>query len=74
MQWAVGETLQDPDEVWKSFSDPDSARVYYRWYTDTRVGDKWVCVAVKFLEKDAFVLTAYATGRIKPGEMIWRKE
>jgi hypothetical protein len=64
MQRAVRETLQDPDEVRKSFSDPDSTKVYYKWYTDTRVGDKWLCVVVKFLENDAFVLTAYETDNI----------
>lgn len=73
MEWAVRETLEDPEEIRKSRRDPDTVKLYYRWFTNTRVGDKWLCVVVKFLENDAFILTAYETHYIKPGELIWRK-
>jgi hypothetical protein len=62
-QWAVQETLEDPDEVRKSSKDPNTVRLYYRRYTNTLVGDKFICVAVKFLSKDAFILTAYIARR-----------
>jgi hypothetical protein len=53
---------------------PDTGRLYYRWYTETEKGGKWVCVVVKFLENDAFISTAYLARRIMPGELIWAKE
>jgi predicted short-subunit dehydrogenase-like oxidoreductase (DUF2520 family) len=34
------------------------ARLYYRLYLGTRVGDKHLCVVVKVAENDAFVPTA----------------
>jgi hypothetical protein len=74
MQWAIRETLEDPEEVRKSRKAPDTGRLYYRWYTDTEKGDQWVCVVVKFLENDAFISTAYLARRIMPGEWIWVKE
>jgi len=36
-------------------------------------GNKYLCIVVKFKEKDAFVITAYFTDSIKKGEAIWRK-
>jgi hypothetical protein len=74
MQWAIRETLEDPEEVRKSRKAPDTGRLYYRRYIGTEKGDKWVCVVVKFLENDAFISTAYLTRRIILGELIWRKE
>jgi hypothetical protein len=56
--------------VIESLSDPE-ARLYYRFYLGTRVGDKWVCVVVKVAGEDAFVLTAYLTDRIKRGRQVW---
>ncbi len=36
----------------------------YRFYFGTRVGDKCLCVVVKVLGEDRFILTAYLTDRI----------
>ena len=74
MREAIRGTLQDPEEVRRSRRDPNSVLLYYRRYSNTPAGDKLVCVVVKFLENDAFVLTAYPTTMIKAGELIWRKE
>jgi hypothetical protein len=38
------------------------------------VGSKHLMVAVKILEEDAFVITAFFTGEVKGGEQIWPKE
>jgi hypothetical protein len=70
MEDAIEETLRDPERVVRSFSDPD-AHLYYRFYFRTVVGGKFLCVVVKLVEKDAFVLTAYLTNRIKKGERLW---
>ena len=53
----------------QSLSDPQ-AHLYYRWYVGTRVGDKFLCVAVKVVDNDAFVLTAYLTDTIKKGRQV----
>ena len=40
-------------------------------YVGTRVGDKYLCVVVKVVGDDAFVLTAYLTDTIKKGHQLW---
>ena len=73
MEKAIEETLARPEKVVESLSDPD-ARLYYRFYLGTRVGDKYLCVIVKLGGEDAFVVTAYLTDRAKRGVLIWPKE
>lgn len=72
MEPAIEETLRSPERVVQSFSDPQ-ARLYYRFYFRTIVGGKYLCVIVKTLDADAFVLTAYLTDRIKKGVPLWPK-
>lgn len=66
----LGETLEHPSLVTQSVSDP-SAELSYRYYLGTRVGDKWVCVVVKYAADDAFVITAYLTEKPKNGKQLW---
>lgn len=66
-------TLLGPERVVQSSSDP-GARLYYRWYYGTRVGDEFVCVVVKFGQEEAFLLTSYLTDRIKRGSVLWPNE
>ncbi len=75
VQSGIEETLLSPECVVQSFSDPQ-ARLYYRYYFRTMVGGKFMCVVVKTLDDDAFVLTAYLTDRVKEGVLLWptRKE
>jgi hypothetical protein len=56
----------------RSTSDPD-VHLYYRWYMATKVGDKYLCVVVKQLEEDAFVVTSYVTDSIKRGDELWAR-
>jgi len=70
---AVAETLCQPEAVIESPSDP-LARLYYRFYHRTMVGGKYVCVLVKILAGDAFVVTAYLTDRMKRGASVWPKK
>jgi hypothetical protein len=70
LEGALGETLEHPTLVVQSRSDP-SAALSYRFYLGTRVGDKWLCVVVKYAPEDAFVLTAYLTDTPKKGEQLW---
>lgn len=70
LEGAIKETLLQPEKVVESLSDPQ-ARLYYRFYTDTRVGDKYLCIVVKVVGEDAFVLTAYLTDQVKKGALLW---
>lgn len=64
--------LREPEAVVRSRSDP-ACLLHYRFLRNTIVGDKWLCIVVKYSvdEAEAFVLTAYLTGRIKAGEHLW---
>lgn len=73
MESAIEQALKDPVAVVESLSDP-TARLHYRFYTGTRVGDKFLCVVVKVADDDAFVLTAYLTDKIKKGVLLWPTE
>jgi hypothetical protein len=66
----ISRVLHEPEHVIRSRSD-ESVFLYYHWQTKTLVGEKWLCVVVKYLEDDAFILTAYLTDRLKPGETVW---
>lgn len=70
LETSIEETLKSPETVMQSLSDPE-ARLYYRHYVGTAVGDKFLCVVVKQGQADAFVVTAYLTDRVKKGEQIW---
>jgi len=72
MEDDIEETLKNPERVLESLSDPE-ARLYYRFYLGTRVGDKHLCVVVKMAQNDAFVLTAYLMGKPVGGKQLWPK-
>ncbi len=73
LEGALVETLAHPSLVIQSRSD-SSATLSYRYYLGTQVGDKWLCVVVKYSTDDAFVLTAYLTNQPKKGEQLWPKK
>jgi len=66
----IEETLQHPKQVRKSNTD-NQVILNYRYYLNTLMGDKWLCAVTKYLDNDAFLLTAYLTNRIKQGELLW---
>ena len=70
---AIEEPLLKPEQVTESFSD-QTAKLYYRFYVTTMVGGKYLCVVVKTVDADAFVLTAYLTDKVKRGKSIWPKD
>lgn len=72
LESAIEQTLKEPQKVIQSLSDLQ-ARLHYRFYVGTQVGDKYLCVVVKLSGDDAFVLTAYLTDNIKRGVRIWPK-
>jgi hypothetical protein len=63
-------TLQAPSDVRISRTDP-AVRLFYEFYSQTTIGGKWLCVVVKYVADDAFVITAYLTDKPKAGERVW---
>ena len=59
--------LRSPIEVRRSRRDPN-IYLYYGAFKD-----KLICVVVKHLNKEGFIVTAYPTRRMVPGETVWRK-
>ncbi len=70
LESALAETLRNPALVIMSRTDP-STELNYRFYLGTKVGDKWLCVVVRYAPQDAVVLTAYLIDRPKRGAQIW---
>ena len=68
----LAEILLEPDVVIRSQSD-DTIRLFYRFYRRLVIGDKYLCVVVKYMESSVFIITAYFTDKIKRGEVLWKK-
>jgi hypothetical protein len=66
----IQETVKTPESVIATTAD-DTVHVYHRYYETTPVTSKFLLVAVKVLEDDAFVLTAFFSRREKRGTVIW---
>ncbi|MCD6319494.1 MAG: hypothetical protein J7M03_02320 [Candidatus Desulfofervidaceae bacterium] len=69
----IQETLLSPDRVVKSRIDPE-VELFYRHYKTTPVTQKYLCVVVKTLSNDSFIITAYFTDTIKRGEILWERK
>lgn len=70
MSSEIERVLRNPQWVRLSRSDT-TVRLFYEFYVQTIVGGKWLCVVVKYLPDDAFVITAYLTDKPKNGEILW---
>ena len=66
----IERVLRQPQFVRRSRTD-ETVRLFYEFYAQTIVNGKWLCVVVKYLEGDAFVVTAYLTDKPKAGEDLW---
>jgi hypothetical protein len=69
----VGGIVATPEQAVLSASDP-TVELLYRFKRETKVGDKWLCVVVKYEHDDAFVVTAYLTDKVKRGQHLWPRE
>jgi len=70
METEIEQVLARPRIVRRSRSDA-AIRLFYEFYAQTLVNDKWLCVVVKYMVNDAFVVTAYLTDKPKNGEDLW---
>lgn len=68
----INETLTTPDTVIRSKTDTE-VNLYFKYYKKLSIGDKYLCVVVKYKEDDAFIITAHFTDSIKKGEIIWKR-
>ena len=73
MEAEIAHVFQRPAEVRLSRSD-STVQLFYEYYVKTRVGGKWLCAVVKYAADDGFVVTAYLTDQLKPGERLWPKK
>ncbi len=68
----LAEALLEPDAVIQSPTD-NTVRLFHRFYRRLAIGDKYLCLVVKYVEGDIFVITAYFTDKVKRGEVLWKK-
>ena len=61
----VKSTLSNPVEIRRSQKDP-KIHLYYAPHPPYHI-----CVVVKHLDSEGFIITAYRTDRIKEGERLW---
>jgi len=73
MEKEIERVLHEPQLVRRSRSD-EAVRLFYGFYAQTLVGGKWLCVVVKYIMNDAFVITAYLTDKPKAGEDLWPRK
>jgi hypothetical protein len=73
MEADIEKTLRQPTLVRRSRSD-EAAQLFYDFCAQTMVGGAWLCVVVKYVPTDAFVVTAYLTDKPKTGEDPWPKK
>jgi len=66
----IVEALQEPDSIFLTYHDP-SVHVYHKLFDKTPVTRKYLIVAVKYTENDAFIITAFFTNKERKGTRIW---
>ena len=64
--------LRNPDYVVQSFADLD-VRLHLKHFITKFFGDKYLCVVVKYIENDSFIITFYLIRELPKGEIIWQK-
>lgn len=68
----IGQTLVSPDKVVRSRTDP-LVELFYKFYQSTPVTEKYLCIVVKNLESDHFIIIDYFTDSLKRGEVLWER-
>ena len=68
----IVETMIDPDRIIRSATDPQ-VELFYKHYLSTPVTTKFLCVVLKVLTDDNFIITSFFTNTVKKGDVINRK-
>ncbi len=63
----VAQVLRSPEEIRRSQYDP---AIYLFYHTEQR---RYLCVVVKRVNGEGFLITAYPCDKIKEGDVIWPK-
>ena len=63
----VKETIHYPDEVRRSKKD-SSVFLYYKKHENI-----FICVLIRHLNEEGFIITAYIADKMKRGDVIWQK-
>ena len=71
LETEVKETIKSPNEVRQSRKD-NSIHLYYKRYPTLK--NRFICVLIKCLNKNGFVVSAYLADNVKKGEVVWRKK
>ncbi|MFQ5800095.1 MAG: DUF4258 domain-containing protein [Candidatus Hydrothermarchaeales archaeon] len=66
----VKETLKSPDEIRLSRKD-EKVFLFYKRYKN--LGNRYICVLIKRLNGDGFIITAYMADNVKRGKIVWKK-
>ena len=69
----IKDTLINPSLIVRSKTDSD-VELFYKKYPKTPVTEKYLCLVIKSLIDDSFIITAYFTDTLKKGEIIWEKK
>ncbi len=69
----ISEILMGPDRVIQSRTD-ETVELFYKQYSITPVSEKFLCLVVKTLLTDSFIITVYYTDTIKKGAILWEKK
>ena len=69
---AIDTAVENPLTVIRSRSDSD-VELYYDYVYTMYFDDKYLCVVVKTVAEDSFVITAYLTDKVKKGDVIWER-
>ncbi|WP_217699485.1 hypothetical protein, partial [Leptospira alexanderi] len=66
----IVECLLSPEQVRQSRTD-ERVELFYKYFADTLVGDKYLCVVIKNGIDDLFLVTAYFTDKVKEGKVLY---
>ncbi len=69
----IKETLVNPQTIRKSMYE-DKVWLFYRLFSKTPVGRKYLMVGVRLFNNHGTVITSYFTDKIKMGDEIWTGE
>lgn len=69
----IKETLESPDKIVLSKTDSE-VQLFYKYFENTPVNAKYLCVIVKSTNNDNFIITSYFTDSIKKGKLLWIKK
>lgn len=67
----IRKTLENPEIVVEGATN--DTKICYRLFKSTPVTSKYLAVVVRVLNQEGFIITAYFTERVRPGEVLWKK-